>query len=80
MVNLPPDAPVTRREFHTELMIVWLFVVLASAAALNGRARWSAVVLPLGALAMLALHALALRRSLRASSGFAKTQREPAGT
>jgi hypothetical protein len=64
MVTQPSDAPVTRREFYMELMVVWLFILLASLAALRDSQRWSAVILPVGALLMVALHALALRRSL----------------
>ena len=64
MVTLPSDAPVTRREFYMELMVVWLFILLASLAALRDSQRWSAAILPIGALLMVALHALALRRSL----------------
>ena len=63
MVTLPPDAPVTQREFHMELMIVWLFVVLASTAALDDGARWTSALVPLGALVMVFLHALAVRRA-----------------
>ena len=62
MVHLPLDAPLTRREFHMELMVVWLFVWLASAAALSDSQRWSAAILPAGALLMVALHARARRR------------------
>ena len=69
MVNLPLDAPVTRREFHMELMVVWLFVLLASAAALRDSQRWSAAILPIGALVMVALHAFALRRNAAAPRG-----------
>lgn len=58
MVHLPLDAPLTRREFHMELMVVWL----ASAAALSDSQRWSAAILPAGALLMVALHARARRR------------------
>ena len=63
MVTMPPDAPITRREFHMELMIVWLFVLLASAAALDNDARWTSALVPLGALVGVFLHALALRRA-----------------
>ena len=45
MITVPPDAPITRREFHMELMIVWLFVVLASVAALGNEARWTSVLI-----------------------------------
>ena len=62
MVTMPPDAPITRREFHMELMIVWLFVVLIAGAALNDRPRWSAVLIPVFALFMVGVHALTLRR------------------
>ena len=69
MVNLPSDAPVTRREFHTELMVVWLFILFASGDALRDSQRWSDLVLPIGALAMVILHAFALRRNLAPSHG-----------
>ena len=64
MVNVPTDAPVTRREFHMELMVVWLFILLASSAALDDGSRWSAILIPAFALVMVGVHALALRRAL----------------
>ena len=63
MVTLAPDAPITRREFHMEFMLVWLFVVLGSAAALDNRARWTSILVPLFALFMVFLHGRALRRA-----------------
>ena len=63
MVNMPANAPVTRREFHMELMIVWLFILLVSNAAIDDRSRWSALLIPVFALIMVALHAFALRRA-----------------
>ena len=62
MVNMPLDAPITRREYHLELMIVWVFVVLATSATLATGFRWISTILPLGALGMVGLHAIALRR------------------
>ena len=62
MVNMPLDAPITRREYHLELMIVWLFVVLATSATLASGVHWTSALVSLGALGMLAVHAIALRR------------------
>ncbi|MEX2179588.1 MAG: hypothetical protein WD801_12810 [Gemmatimonadaceae bacterium] len=59
---MPLDTPITRREYHLELMIVWAFVVLATTATLESGFRWTFTIVPLGALGMVALHAIALRR------------------
>ena len=68
MVDMPLDAPITRREYHLELMVVWLFVVLATSATLESGVHWTSALVPLGALGMVALHAIALRRGSRARS------------
>lgn len=68
MVNMPLDAPLTRREYHMELMVVWLFVVLATSTTLGSRDHWTSVLVPLGALGMVALHAIALRRGSKVRS------------
>lgn len=63
MVTLPPGAPITRREFHMELMILWLFVLFASVSALDDEARWTSLLAPVFTLVMVGVHALALRRA-----------------
>ncbi len=62
MVNMRLDTPSTRREYHLELMIVWLFVVLATTTTLESGFRWTFWILPLGAVGMVGFHAMALRR------------------
>lgn len=69
MVDLPADAPVTRRDFHTELMVVWLFILLATTANAATATSWTAFIAPVGALVILLLHARALRRALRPPAG-----------
>ena len=64
MIDVPPGAPVTRREFYMSLTLVWLFIVLLAAAELERASGWTALVLPLGALGIFFLHAVALRRAL----------------
>jgi len=64
MIALPPDAPVTRREFYMSLTTVWLFIVLVAAADLGRASKWTALVLPIGALGIFILHAVSLRRAL----------------
>ena len=60
MVDQPLDAPVSRREFYQGMTTVWLFIVLTSLPA--GGARWTALILPVGALGILLLYARTLRR------------------
>ena len=55
------DVPVTRRELFGQLVIVWLFIVLASLPA-AGEPGWRSYVLPIGALIMLLFYAIASRR------------------
>jgi hypothetical protein len=62
MADMPLDAPVTRREFYLELMVVWLFLLLAALPLIKVESRWTAIILPVGALLMVLLHAVALRR------------------
>jgi len=62
MVELPLDAPMTRREFYREQTLVWLFILLTSLSALQSDARWTGYVLPIGALFILGLYAFAQRR------------------
>jgi hypothetical protein len=69
MVQLPLNEPITRRELLTEMMVVWLFVVLISTKTVDDGAGWRSLVLPVGALAILVLHVLALWRGTRASRG-----------
>ena len=68
MVNQPMDAPITRREFYMELMVVWLFILLTSTARIGSDSGWTSLLIPVGALAILALHAVALARGSRSPS------------
>jgi len=65
MTHLPLDAPITRREFYFEMLTVWLFILLVATKAVGSDASWRNMVVPVGALAILALHAVALWRGSR---------------
>lgn len=58
MTTLPPDGPVTRREFYLEMTVVWLFILLISTAGIDRSSDWRAMLVPVGALLILALHSI----------------------
>jgi hypothetical protein len=60
---------VTAREFYGSLTTVWLFVAILAIQNAREADRWVDYVLPIGTLAMLAIHAAAWRRHERRSDG-----------
>jgi hypothetical protein len=65
MMNASLNAPITRREFHYEMLAVWLIVLMVATSAIGADETWRDLLLPLGALAMLSLHAVALWKGTR---------------
>jgi hypothetical protein len=61
-------APVTRQEYHLDLMVVWLFVVLVSIRSSDAGQRWTALLVPVAAIVMIFLHGRAYRRAVAASA------------
>ena len=79
MSDMPPDAPVTRREFSMSLTLVWLFIVLIAVPDLERPSRWTDLVLPVGALGILFLHAASLRRTLASGGSRGNSPQGPTG-
>ena len=55
--------PITAGEFYAALTVVWLFLLLLSLEQAADGGGWQSYILPVGALALLGLHALAWRRN-----------------
>ena len=65
MTNSYLSAPVSRREFYFEMLAVWLVILMVATRTVGPNATWRDMLVPVGALAMLALHAAALWRAQR---------------
>src|SRR5688572_29406061 len=64
-MNEPLNTPISRREFYYEMLVVWLFLVLIATSVIGADSTWRDLLLPLGALVMLSLHAIAIRKGTR---------------
>lgn len=65
MMDTHLSAPISRREFYFEMVAVWLVVLMVAVRTVGPTANWRDLLLPVGALAMLALHAAALWKAQR---------------
>jgi hypothetical protein len=80
MDNGTRDAPVTRREFHRALFLVWLYIALVLGNQLRGQTEWFTLLLFVCSVLMVVAHALTIsgpRSAARKSSNEAEPVQSP---